>query len=70
METLILNVCEIYAKDEQALKEARAGWIARSETLDIMYSSIEGLNQATLETKNFIYDVLIKKVYSLAMATM
>lgn len=55
---MIVNVLEAYAKDEQAAREARKGWIVRSLTLDLMYDNIPDLQAAKLDTKNFIYDKL------------
>ena len=69
METAILNVCEVFAKDRQSAIDAHAGWIARSETLDIMYDNIAGLHNAELETKNFIYDKLMQIVYPMILKT-
>lgn len=63
MNPVLLNVMEVYAKTEEAAQEARRGWIARGTTLDIMYDNIPNLRQAQLETKNYIYDVLLKIVY-------
>lgn len=63
-EPILLNVMEVYAKTPEAAEEARRGWIARGTTLDIMYSAIPGLQAAALETKNFIYDQLMPKVYA------
>ena len=65
MDAIILNVCEVFAKYEEAANEARRGWIARGEALDIMYNNIPNLHAAELETKNFIYDALISKVYNI-----
>jgi len=65
MQPIILNVCEVYAKNEAVAEEARRGWIARGEALDLMYENIPGLQSAALDTKNFIYDCLIKKVYAI-----
>lgn len=65
MEPIILNVCEIYAKNENEAHEARRRWIARSEALDIMYDNIPGLQDAKLETKNYIYDKLNAVVFEL-----
>ena len=67
---MVINVLSVYAENEDAKKEARAGWIARGEALDLMYAHIDGLTEAELETKNFIYDAMIKKVFPLAMAAM
>jgi hypothetical protein len=58
METMIINVCEAYAKDEPAAQEARKNWTVRSLTLDLMYDNIPGLQTAALDTKNYIYDKL------------
>lgn len=63
-EPILLNVMEVFAKDQEAAEEARRGWIARGETLEIMYSAIPGLQAAALDTKNYIYDCLIGKVYA------
>jgi len=65
MEGLVLNVCEIFAKDQEAAEEARKAWNTRSITLDLMYENIDGLMQAELETKNYIYDALLQKVNAL-----
>ena len=65
METMIVNVLEVYAKDEQTAQEARNDWIIRSLTLDLMYDNIPGLNTAALDTKNYIYDKLQKAVTKL-----
>ena len=65
---MVINVLEVFAKDEDARREARAGWIARGEALELMYSNIDGLQGAELETKNFIYDAMIKKVFPLVLA--
>ena len=67
---MVINVLEVFAKDENARREARAGWIARGEALELMYSNIDGLQAAALDTKNFIYDAMIKKVFPLVMAAM
>lgn len=65
MEGIVLNVCEVFAKDLEAAKEARKAWNTRTITLDLMYESIPGLMKAELETKNFIYDALLQKVNAL-----
>lgn len=62
---MILNVCEVFAPNEKAAEEARKGWISRGLTLDIMYENIPGLNNAQLETKNFIYDKLHEVIKTL-----
>lgn len=65
MEGLVLNVCEIFAKDQDAAEEARKAWNTRTITLDLMYDYIPGLMKAELETKNYIYDALLEKVKAL-----
>lgn len=65
MDGIILNVCEVFAENEQKAAEARKSWNTRSITLDLMYDNIPGLMNAELETKNFIYDELLKKVSSI-----
>ena len=65
---MVINVLEVFAKDEDARREARAGWIARGEALELMYSNIDGLQGAELETKNLIYDAMFKKVFPLVLA--
>jgi hypothetical protein len=62
---MIINVCEVFAPNEAAAEEARKGWISRGLTLDLMYENIPGLNNAQLETKNFIYDQLHKVIKEL-----
>jgi hypothetical protein len=62
---MILNVCEVFAPNEEAAEEARRGWISRGLTLDLMYENIPGLNNAQLDTKNFIYDELHKVIKGL-----
>lgn len=62
---MVLNALEVFAPTEEAAEEARRGWTARTETLNIMYNNIPGLQSAKLETKNYIYDALIGKVYAL-----
>lgn len=66
METMIINVCEAYAKDEQAAQEARKNWMIRDITLDLMYDNIPGLQAATLDTKNFIYDKIRETITKIA----
>ena len=58
-DAIILNVLEVYAADAEKAAEARRGWTARSATLDIMYNTINGLQAASLDTKNYIYDNLL-----------
>ena len=65
MNPVLINVCEVFAPNERAAKEARIAWIVRGETLDIMYDNIAGLHDAELETKNFIYDELKTVIYPL-----
>ena len=68
METAIINVCAAFAPDEKSRLEAIAGWQARGEVLDIMYDNIPNLyHSAELETKNFIYAELMKKVYPMVL---
>lgn len=62
---MIINVCEAYAANEDAAREARKAWNTRGITLDLMYENIPGLYNAELETKNFIYGELLKKVNEL-----
>lgn len=59
MEPILLNVMEVYAPNQEAAQEARRGWIARSTTLDIMYNTINGLQAASLDAKNYIYSKLL-----------
>lgn len=66
METMIINICEAYAKDEQAAQEARKSWMVRSLTLDLMYDNIPGLQAAALDTKNYIYDKLQEAINKIA----
>ena len=61
----LYNVLEIYAETPEKGREAARGYKARSETLNIMYENIENLHAASLETKNFIYDLLLPKVYTI-----
>lgn len=67
---MVLNVLELFAENEQQRIDARAGWIARGETLELMYDNIEGLNEAQLETKNFVYYELLRRVYPLVRGMM
>ena len=65
MKPQLYNVLEIFAESEEKAKQAAKDYRARSETLNIMYSFIPALNQAKLDTKNYIYDELLKKVYAI-----
>ena len=61
-EPILLNVCEVFSPNEAAAEAARKSWNVRSITLDLMYDNIPGLRQAELDTKNYIYDQLVRIV--------
>ena len=61
----LYNVLELYAETPEQAKEAAKRYKARSETLNIMYENIKNLHAASLDTKNYIYDLLLPKVYAI-----
>lgn len=65
MTPKLYNILEIFAESEEQAKEAAKDYTARSETLNFMYNYIPNLQTAKLETKNFIYDNLLPKVYAI-----
>lgn len=65
MTPILYNIMELYAETPEQAKEAAKDYKARSETLNFMYNYIPNLQAAKLETKNFIYDNLLPKVYAI-----
>lgn len=60
---MIISISE-FAETEDIKRELQKGFDARVIALKIVYN-IPGYKETNLETKNFIYDIVLKKILSL-----